>query len=85
MAAHEWQPISTDGVSTCATCPAVRWDSGPVLMPVERCRCTTVEHGEPLPAEWRDVDRDGIVEWCIACDDGIALTYEALDLAQVPA
>lgn len=40
---------------------------------VERCRCTTVEPGEPTPSDWRDIDGDGIVEWCIACDDGISL------------
>lgn len=40
---------------------------------VERCRCTTVEPGEATPGDWRDLDGDGIVEWCIACDEGVSL------------
>jgi hypothetical protein len=45
------------------------------LEPVMRCRCTVVYDDEPMPRDWKDVDGDGIIEWCTACDDGIALTY----------
>ena len=69
MASHEWQPVDTNGVSTCATCPAVRWESGPILVPVERCRCTTVAHGERAPSDWRDVDRDGMIDMVYLRED----------------